>query len=81
MGLIEIVLLLPSQPVYAETFNPGCNPLELINAINMANSNNEADTINLPERCVYNLTRIDNTHPERNCFAHIELRQLPHLFK
>ncbi|MBI4674650.1 MAG: hypothetical protein HY741_23645 [Chloroflexi bacterium] len=47
--------------VDAATINIGCDANELVNAINTANANPDADTLELATSCVYNLTVVDNT--------------------
>ncbi len=45
----------------ADVIEVGCNVTELINAINTANGNGKADTINLVPGCTYTLTTTNNT--------------------
>jgi hypothetical protein len=57
-----LALSLGLAPVaLATNFDVACDTNELINAINMANSNSEADTLNLEAGCTYILTAVDNT--------------------
>jgi hypothetical protein len=49
------------SPTYASTINVGCDVNELVNAINTANANADADTLELAQDCAYTLTAVDNS--------------------
>lgn len=57
-------LFIPSQKIFAATFDIAAGdvygPNGLVSAINQANGNNEADTINLASGSSYVLTTVDN---------------------
>lgn len=50
-----------ASPTNASTINVGCDVNELINAINTANGNPDADILELSAGCEYTLTNVDNT--------------------
>ncbi len=55
------ISLFTASPTSASTINVGCDVNELINAINAANANADADTLELSTGCEYTLTNVDNT--------------------
>ncbi len=57
--LVIVISLIPAQQTHAAVFNP-LNTAQLIAAINTANGNGQADTINLVAGFTYDLTVIDN---------------------
>ena len=57
MILIGLALgITQTRVVQAATINVACNVTDLVNAINTANTNGEADTLNLAAGCTYTLT-------------------------
>ncbi|MEE4380241.1 MAG: hypothetical protein V2J55_22365, partial [Candidatus Competibacteraceae bacterium] len=52
--------------VQADTINVPCDVNALINAIDTANGNGQADVINLDGDCTYTLTEINNTTDDGN---------------
>lgn len=57
------VAAVPGHGAFAATINVGCDVNALISAINTANTNAGADTIDLAAGCNYTLTAADNTDP------------------
>lgn len=60
IGLISTI----HSPARAANINVTCNTVDLIAAINTANSNVEADTLNLASGCVYGFLTGDAIHPD-----------------
>jgi len=56
-----VLVVLPMSVTRAAEFDVGCNVTELIGAINTANGNGQADTINLAAGCTYTLTTVEDT--------------------
>lgn len=56
--LAAVVALVPAQAAQAATLNIPCDTNALINAMNTANANPGADTINLAANCTYTLSRV-----------------------
>lgn len=64
LALLAGLILIPLGIVRAATFDVGCGASradDLIDAINGANNNGQADTINLTAGCAYTLTFVDNS--------------------
>ena len=59
-ALLGMITLAP-PPARAAFVNVPCSVSALVTAINNANANPDADTLNLASGCVYNLTAVDNT--------------------
>lgn len=69
-GLLTLFVSLlghfPVQSAHATPLAPDCTNASLINAITQANTNNVADSINLPAGCVYTFTAPSSTSPQNN---------------
>lgn len=64
IALLATFLLLPSSAARASTNSIGCTPEAMIDAINAANANLDADTLDLTANCTYTFTEANNSDSE-----------------
>lgn len=64
VGLALLCALPPAPRAFAATINVDCNVNHLVNALDTANTNAGADTLELTLNCTYTLTTVNNTSSE-----------------